>query len=308
MRRRASEAVRRLLDLSPKKVSVVRGGVENEVPLEEVVVGDFMRVKPGERVPTDGVVLEGGGSVDEKVLTGESMPVDKKVGDEVFGGTMNKTGLLTVRATKVGSDTTIAQIVKLVEDAQSAQAPVQRLADRVASYFVPVVVIVALAALSVWVLVGAGFLRGFTAFIAVLIIACPCALGLATPAAMVVGTGKGASNGILIKGGDVLEKASRVDSVVFDKTGTLTLGSPSVTDVVSTGSLAEEEVLGLAASAEVGSEHPIGEAMVNAAKSGGLRNGGQCRCRQEKGGRRKHDPDCQGGVRVGSSRIGDGGA
>ncbi len=274
MRRRASESVRKLLDLKPSVAVVIRGDKEEQVPLEEVQMGDLVRVKPGEKIPTDGVIVEGHGSFDEKMLTGESMPVDKKEGDEVFGATINQTGLLTVRATKVGSDTTLAQIVKLVEDAQAAQAPIQRAADRVAAYFVPVVVLVALGALAFWYLTdptGAGFLHGFTAFIAVLIIACPCALGLATPAAMVVGTGKGASNGILIKGGETLERANKVNIVVFDKTGTITVGAPSVTDVVSTGEMAEEEVLGLAASAEFGSEHPVGQAMVGAARGMKLR-------------------------------------
>lgn len=271
MRQRASEAVRKLLDLRPQKALVLRGGADSEVPLEEVQVGDLIRVKPGEKVPTDGVVVEGRGAVDEKMLTGESIPVDKKEGDEVFGATINQNGLLTIRATKVGSDTTLAQIIKLVEDAQAAQAPIQRLADRVAAYFVPVVVLAAACSFAVWYLVGAGFLHAFTAFIAVLIVACPCALGLATPAAMVVGTGKGAANCILIKGGDALESANRVNVVVLDKTGTITVGEPTVTDVVSVGNLAEEEILGLAASAEFGSEHPLGQAMLKGARAMKLR-------------------------------------
>lgn len=266
MRRRASESVRTLLNLRPSAARVIRGGAEVEVPLEEVQVGDLVRVKPGDRVPTDGVIVEGKGAVDETMLTGESIPVDKKEGDEVFGATINRTGLLTVRATKVGSDTALAQIIKLVEDAQAGQAPIQRLADRVASYFVPLVILFAVGSLTVSYLAGAGFLHGFTAFIAVLIVACPCALGLATPAAMVVGTSKGATNGILIKGGEALETAGKVDVVVLDKTGTVTVGEPSVTDVVSVGALTEEELLGLAASAEGGSEHPVGQAMVRAAR------------------------------------------
>jgi Cu+-exporting ATPase len=267
MRRRASESVRRLLSLKPSRALVLRGGAETEVPLEEVQVGDLIRVKPGDRVPTDGVIVEGKAAIDEAMLTGESIPVDKNEGDEVFGATINRTGMLTVRAAKVGSDTALAQIIKLVEDAQAGQAPIQRLADRVASYFVPLVILVALGSLAAWYLTGAGFLHGLTAFIAVLIIACPCALGLATPAAMVVGTSKGATNGILIKGGEALETAGKVDVVVLDKTGTVTVGEPSVTDVVSVGGLTEEELLGLAASAEVGSEHPVGQAMVKAARA-----------------------------------------
>ncbi|HYC11793.1 MAG TPA: heavy metal translocating P-type ATPase [Nitrososphaerales archaeon] len=267
MRGRASESVRKLMELRPSKAAVIRGGTLTEVPLEEVQVGELVRIKPGDKVPTDGVIVEGNAAIDEAMLTGESIPVDKTEGDDVYGGTMNKTGLLTVRATKVGSDTALAQIVKLVEDAQAGQAPIQRLADRVAAYFVPVVVIVAVGSLAAWYLAGSSFIHGFTAFIAVLIIACPCALGLATPAAMVVGTSKGAANGILIKGGEAIETAGKVDVVVLDKTGTLTLGEPSVTDVVSVGSLTEEELLGLAASAEVGSEHPVGRAMVKAARA-----------------------------------------
>ncbi len=271
VRGRASDAVRKLLDLSPKKATVVREGKEMEVAVEEVIPGDMVKVRPGEKIPMDGVITDGQGSVDEKMLTGESMPVDKGTGDEVYGATINQTGMITIRATKVGSDTTLAQIVKLVEEAQAAQAPVQRLADRIAAYFVPVVILVAVGALSGWYLLTAnGFLHGFTAFIAVLIIACPCALGLATPAAIVVGTGKGASNGILLKGGEALERASKVDVVVLDKTGTITVGQPSVTDIVSLAGLSEAQILGLAAAAEAGSEHPIGVAVVRRARERGI--------------------------------------
>ena len=270
-RGRASDSVRKLLDLSAKKATVVRGGKEMEVAIEEVIPGDLVNVRPGEKIPTDGVITDGQGSVDEKMLTGESMPVNKKIGDEVYGATINQTGMITIKATKVGSDTTLAQIVKLVEEAQTAQAPVQRLADRVAAYFVPAVILVALVSLLGWYLLTAnGFLHGFTAFIAVLIIACPCALGLATPAALVVGTGKGASNGILLKGGESLERASEVDVVVLDKTGTITVGEPSVTDTVSLTGLSEAQVLGLAAAAEAGSEHPIGKAVVRGARERGI--------------------------------------
>ncbi len=266
MRGRASDAVRKLLDLSPKRATVLRDGEEREIPVEEVQVGDLVRVRPGEKIPTDGVIADGRGSIDEKMLTGESIPVEKKAGDEVYGATINQTGMITVRATKVGSDTTLAQIVRLVEEAQAAQAPIQRLADRVAAYFVPAVVFVAVATLLGWYLLsGRGFLYGFTAFIAVLIIACPCALGLATPAALVVGTGKGASNGILLKGGEMLERAQKVDEVVLDKTGTITVGEPSVTDVIPLAGLTEGEVLRLAGAAEAGSEHPLGQAIVKGA-------------------------------------------
>ncbi|MDA4125008.1 MAG: heavy metal translocating P-type ATPase [Thaumarchaeota archaeon] len=269
-RGRASDAVRKLLDLSPKYAVVIRDGIEVEVPVEEVQVGDLIRVKPGDKIPTDGVVAEGSGAVDEKMLTGESIPVGKQVGDEVYGATINKSGLLKVRATKVGSDTALAQIVKLVDEAHAGQVPVQRLVDRIASYFVPTVVLVAVGAFVAWdFLLGRGVLYGFTAFIAVLIVACPCALGLATPAAIVVGTAKGAANGILLKGGEQLERASKVDQVVFDKTGTITRGDPSVTDLVIFGEETEQELLGLAASAEEGSEHPLGKAILRRARHSG---------------------------------------
>jgi Cu+-exporting ATPase len=271
MRGRASDAVRKLLDLSPKRATVVRGGKEMAVPIEEVIPGDLVRVRPGEKFPTDGVITDGQGPIDEKMLTGESMPVDKKAGDEVYGTTVNQTGMITIKATKVGGDTALAQIVKLVEEAQAAQAPVQRLADRIAAYFVPAVILVAVIALLSWcTLTANGFLHGFTAFIAVLIIACPCALGLATPAALVVGTGRGASNGILLKGGESLERASKVDVVILDKTGTITVGEPSLTDTISLAELSVAQVLGLAAAAETGSEHPIGIAVVRGAREKGV--------------------------------------
>ena len=271
MKGRASNAVRKLLDVSPKVATVVRGGMELEVPTEEIIPGDLVRVRPGEKFPTDGLIIDGQGSIDEKMLTGESMPLEKKVGDEVFGATINLTGMITTRATKVGGDTALAQIVKLVEEAQAAQAPVQRLADRIAAYFVPAVILVAVISwLSWYTLTANGFLHGFTAFIAVLIIACPCALGLATPAALVVGTGRGASNGILLKGGEALERASKVDVVVLDKTGTITVGEPSVTDTISVAGLSLTQVLGLAAATEAGSEHPIGTAVVRAARERGI--------------------------------------
>jgi len=258
------------MGLQPRTATVLREGKEDPVPVEQVAVDDVLVVRPGERVPVDGVVVEGASSVDESMLTGESLPVDKGPGAEVFGATMNRSGLLKVRAAKVGQDTALAQIIKLVEDAQQSRAPIQRLVDRVAAVFVPVVVTTALAAFLLWYLVGGKpFSWSLSIFIAVIIIACPCALGIATPAAIMVGTGKGAENGLLIKGAEYLEKAREVTTVVFDKTGTLTKGKPSVTDVVPIG-LAEAEVLRLAASAEKGSEHPLGEAIVRAAEARAL--------------------------------------
>lgn len=267
MRGRASDSVRKLLSLKPSTARLVVDGKEIEVGVEELKVNDLFRVRPGEKVATDGVIVDGLSTMDEKMLTGESMPVEKGVGSEVFGGTYNQTGLLTVRATKVGSDTTLSQIIQLVEEAQAAQAPVERLADRISSYFVPLVVSVAVLSLLGWWLVGGRpFLFGFTAFVAVLIIACPCALGLATPAAIVVGTGKGAQKGILVKGGENLERAYRVNTVVFDKTGTLTVGEPSVTDILVLGDMDEKKLISLAASVEKGSEHPLSRALVRKAE------------------------------------------
>ncbi|MDW8073445.1 MAG: heavy metal translocating P-type ATPase [Nitrososphaerota archaeon] len=270
VRRKASDAIRRLMELQPAMARVLKDGVEIEVPVEEVGVGDLVVVRPGERVPVDGVVVEGLTSVDEKMITGESIPVAKAPGAEVVGGTINLSGLIVVKASKVGADTMLSQIIRLVEEAQAAQAPVEKLVNRVASVFVPVVVVVALASLSVWALLGGDSLRGLTSFIAVLIIACPCALGLATPAAIVVGTGRGAQRGILIKGGDVLERAQRVDVVVLDKTGTITRGVPEVGEVVALSGFDEKSVIHLAASAEVGSQHPLADAIAKKAKQLGL--------------------------------------
>ncbi len=267
---RAGDALRKLMDLQPRTATVVREGKEEQLPVEQVQVDDVLVVRPGERIPVDGVVVEGASSVDESMLTGESIPVDKAPGAEAFGATINKSGLLKMRAAKVGQDTALAQIIKLVEDAQQSRAPIQRLVDRVAAVFVPVVVTTALVAFLLWYLVGGRpFDWSLSIFIAVIIIACPCALGIATPAAIMVGTGKGAENGLLIKGAEYLERARKVTTVVFDKTGTLTQGKPSVTDVVSL-SLADADVLRLAASAETGSEHPLGEAIVREARARGL--------------------------------------
>lgn len=266
VKRRASDAVRKLLDLQPATARVLRDGKEIEVPVEKVIVGDIIIVRPGEKIPTDGIVLDGHSYVDEKMITGESMPVEKQKDDEVIGATINKTGVLTIKATKVGADTTLSQIVKLVEEAQAAQAPVERLADKVSSYFVPTVVAIAVFSLIFWIAVGKPFVYGFTALIAVLIVACPCALGLATPAAVVVSVGKGAEKGMLIKGGENLERAHKITTVVLDKTGTLTRGVPSVTDVIALNKFSKEEIIGYAASVERNSEHPIGQAIVRKAE------------------------------------------
>jgi Cu+-exporting ATPase len=259
---RASEAVRKLMDMQPKLAHVVRGGKEVEIAVEQIEVGEIFVVRPGERVPVDGAVAEGHSSIDQSMITGESIPVEKNVGNEVIGGTINKTGLLKVKATKVGQDTTLSQIVKLVEEAQIGKAPIQRLADRVAAYFVPFVTIVAFTSALLWYFIGnIGLQFSLLAFVSVTVIACPCALGVATPAALLVGTSKGAQNGILIKGGDYLEIARKVTAVVFDKTGTLTVGKPSVTDVLSIDKSDADTIIKLAASVERGSEHPLAEAI-----------------------------------------------
>src|SRR3989441_24252 len=268
---RAGDAVRKLMDLAPRTAHVVRDGKEEEIPVELVQVDDLVIVRPGERIPVDGVIADGFSAIDESMITGESIPVEKKVGDTAIGATINRTGLLRIQATRVGADTTLNQIIKLVEDAQASRAPIQRLADRVASVFVPAVVGIAALTFFLWsVPLGQSVAHALLFFIAVLIIACPCALGIATPAAIMVGTGKGAENGLLIKGGEYLEKAHKLTTVVFDKTGTLTKGRPSVTDIVPVGALPEEEILQLAASTEKGSEHPLGEAIVRAATARSL--------------------------------------
>lgn len=263
---KTSEAIKKLMKLQAKTASVIRNGKEMEISIEDVVVGDVIIVRPGEKIPVDGVVLEGHSSVDEKIITGESMPVTKKVGDKLIGATINKYGLLKFKATAVGSGTMLAQIIRMVEEAQGSKAPIQRLADSVSSYFVPSVMVIAVAAFAAWMLVGMPFVFALTILIAVLIIACPCALGLATPTAIMVGTGKGAENGILIKSGEALERAHKLTTIVFDKTATITKGEPEVTNVIATAKLSETEVLRLAAAAEKGSEHPIGEAIVKGAE------------------------------------------
>src|ERR687896_1678452 len=273
---KASDAVRKLLDLQPKMAKILRQGEgedteEIEIPVEQVQVGDIMVIKPGERIPTDGTVIDGLSSIDESAVTGESIPVDKKNGDEVIGATINKSGLLKVKATKIGQDTVLSQIITLVEEARTGKAQMQRLVDQVAKYFVPAVLAAAIGVGLGWFFVGdIGITFSLLAFVSVIIIACPCALGIATPAALMMGTGKGAENGILFKGGEYLEIAKKVKTVVFDKTGTLTRGKPSVTDIVDSSGLGENELLRLAAIAESGSEHPLGQAVVNSAKEKGI--------------------------------------
>ena len=258
-----SEAIRRLIGLRPSTARVVRDGQEVDVQIDTVVAGDVILVRPGEKIPVDGEVVEGYSAVDESMLTGESMPVDKQTGDQVFGATLNKTGAFQFRAMKVGHDTVLSQIIRLVEEAQGSKAPIQRLADRVAAYFVPAVIGVALAVFLFWLFLGPDPTLTFAllVLVAVLIIACPCALGLATPTAIIVGTGKGAGQGVLVRSAQALEIAHRVTTVVLDKTGTLTTGQPVVTDVIAIGT-SENELLQMAASAERGSEHPLGEAIV----------------------------------------------
>jgi len=269
IRRKSAAAIRKLLELQPTIARVVKDGIEVEVPIDEVQVGDVMIVKPGEKIPTDSVVIAGYSSVDEKIITGESIPVEKNVGSEVIGATINKTGLLKIKATRVGADTALMQIVHLVEEAQASSAPVQKFADRVVSYFVPAVFTVAAVAFIYWFFT-AGFTSAFLVLLAILLIACPCALGIATPAAILAGVGKGAEYGILLRGGEYVEKARKLQTIVFDKTGTLTRGEPSVTDIVVYGRYKKGKVLELAAIAEKGSEHPLAEAIVKAAADAGL--------------------------------------
>ncbi|MBC8138205.1 MAG: copper-translocating P-type ATPase [Fibrella sp.] len=263
------EAIRRLLNLQPKTARVVRGTQEVDIPLSDVVVGDMVRVRPGEKMAVDGVVVDGSSAVDEAMLTGESMPVEKKSGDAVFGATLNKTGSLIFRATKIGKDTALAQIVRLVQEAQGSKAPIARLADTISGVFTPVVLCIAVLTFVLWYLFGAEESRLSMAlmnFVSVLIIACPCALGLATPTAILVGTGKGAENGVLVKGGAALERAQALTMIVLDKTGTVTQGKPSLTDVIPFGDLSETELLRIVATAERGSEHPLAEAIARGAK------------------------------------------
>lgn len=263
---KTSDAIKRLMGLQAKTARVLRNNQFIDVAVEEVVAGDTVMVRPGEKIPVDGIVTKGLSSVDESMLTGESIPVEKKEGDTVIGATINKTGSFEFKATKVGSETALAQIIRLIEDAQGSKAPIQAHADRISSWFVPAVIVIALVTLGVWLLLGASITFALLAFVSVIVIACPCALGLGTPTAVMVGTGKGAEHGILIKGGEPLEMTSKVNAVVFDKTGTLTKGKPEVTDVVSVSEIDEDEILGLAGSLEQSSEHSLAESIYAYAK------------------------------------------
>ena len=268
---RTSEAIKKLMGLAPKTAVIVRDGKEIEIPIDEVEVGDIILVKPGEKMPVDGEVVEGMTSVDESMLTGESIPVEKNIGDKIIGASINKNGTIKYKATKVGKDTALAQIIKLVEDAQGSKAPIAKLADVISGYFVPIVITLAIISGLGWYFIGKeSAIFSLTIFISVLVIACPCALGLATPTAIMVGTGKGAEHGVLIKSGVALETAHKIKTIVFDKTGTITEGKPKVTDVIAAGGVDKDELLQLAASAEKGSEHPLGEAIVKSAEEKGM--------------------------------------
>ena len=267
---KTSEAIKKLMGLAPKVATVIRDNKEMQVSIEDVEISDIVIVKPGEKIPVDGEVIEGITSVDESMLTGESIPVEKVTGSTVIGASINKNGFIKYKATKVGQDTALAQIIKLVEDAQGSKAPIAKIADVMSAYFVPVVISLAIISSVSWLIAGESFIFSLTIFISVLVIACPCALGLATPTAIMVGTGKGAENGILIKGGEALETTHKIDTIVFDKTGTITEGKPKVTDII-TNSISEGELLILAASSEKGSEHPLGEAILNEGRNKNLK-------------------------------------
>ena len=267
---KTSDAITKLMNLAPKTATVERDGQELSIPVEEVQLGETMIVKAGESVPVDGIVIEGFSSVDESALTGESIPVEKHIGDKVIGATTSKSGYFKMQATKVGDDTTLAQIVRLVDEATSSKAPIAKLADKVSSVFVPVVITIALIAVVVWLLLGCGFEFALSIGISVLVISCPCALGLATPTAIMVGTGKGASNGILIKSAEALETAHSVNTVVLDKTGTITQGTPVVTNMMCREGVRQKELLQIAASLEKLSEHPLADAIVAEAEKAGL--------------------------------------
>ena len=261
-----SSAIKKLIRLQPKKAKIIENGAEKEVLIENLKVGDIVIVKPGEKIAVDGRIVEGATSVDESMLTGESLPVSKKVGDKVVGGSINKNGSIRFEATEIGKNTVLSQIIKLVEEAQGSKAPISRMADIVSAYFVPIVIGIAIITGIAWFLSGSGLVTALSFFIAVLVIACPCALGLATPTSIMVGTGKGAENGILIKSGEALETAHKIKTVVFDKTGTITKGKPVLTDLIAYGKYNENELLKIAASVENDSEHPLAEAIVNKAK------------------------------------------
>ena len=272
---RTSEAIKKLMGLQAKTARVIRDGHELDIPVEEVLVGDVVQVRPGEKVPVDGVIVDGSSAVDESMLTGESLPVSKKAGDEVIGATLNKTGAFKFRATKVGKDTALAQIVKMVQDAQNSKAPIARLADTVSGYFVPIVMILAVLTFVIWFDFGPQpqLVYALVTSVTVLIIACPCALGLATPMSLMVGIGKGAENGILIRSGEALQTAHQIKTVVLDKTGTITKGKPELTDVVVVGAWKENDLLRLAASVERSSEHPLAEAIVEGARNASNQSG-----------------------------------
>lgn len=267
---KTGEAIKKLMGLAPKTAFVIQNGAETEIPVEEVEIGDIIIVKPGSKIPVDGVVIECHTAIDESMLTGESMPVDKKAGDKVYAASLNTTGTVKFRAEKVGSDTALAQIIKLVEQAQGSKAPIAKLADIVAGYFVPAVIAIAVASGIAWFIGTGDFKFALTIFISVLVIACPCALGLATPTAIMVGTGKGAENGILIKSGEALETAHKINAIILDKTGTITEGKPSVTDLICASNFTQEKLLQLVASAEKNSEHPLGQAIVRGAQEKSL--------------------------------------
>lgn len=265
-RGKTSEAIKKLMGLSPKTALVVRDGVEEVIEIENVVVGDILIVKPGEKIPVDGVVIDGHTSVDESMLTGESIPMEKRAGDNVIGASINKNGTIKYQATKIGKDTVLSQIIHLVEEAQGTKAPIAKMADLIAGYFVPIVIVLALIASIAWYMSGQGIAFSITIFVSVLVIACPCALGLATPTAIMVGTGKGAEYGVLIKSGVALETAHALQTVILDKTGTITVGKPVVTDIHVMVHMSKDKLLQIAASAEKGSEHPLGEAIVKEAR------------------------------------------
>ncbi|MBU0981033.1 MAG: heavy metal translocating P-type ATPase [Nanoarchaeota archaeon] len=271
-RRKTSDAIRKLMGLSPKIATVIRDRKEMRIPVDEVIVGDIVIVKPGEKIPVDGIIVEGSSAVDESMITGESIPVEKRKRDQVIGATINKTGSFRFRAEKIGQDTTLSHIIKLIEEAQGKKAPIQRFADVVSAYFVPTVIVIAVITFLAWYLVlGSELSFALIAAVAVLVIACPCALGLATPTAIMVGTGKGAKKGILIKGGDALETAHKLKYVIFDKTGTITKGIPAVTDIVSINPESNNNLLMVAASIEQDSEHPLADSIVKEAKKKGIR-------------------------------------
>lgn len=264
---KTSDAIKKLMGLTPKIATVIRDGKELQIPIDDVVKGDIIVIKPGGKIPVDGVIVEGKSSIDESMITGESIPIGKSKGDGVIGGTINKHGSFKFEATKIGAETTLSRIIKLIEEAQGKKAPIQRIADLISSYFVPIIILIALGTLAYWTWISPeGIAFGIIAAVSVLVIACPCSLGLATPTAIMVGTGLGAKHGILIKGGDALESAYKLKYVVFDKTGTITYGEPTVTDVVPAGKLSEKKLLEVAASIEQGSEHPLAEAIVQHAK------------------------------------------